>query len=129
MLRELNENEMEMVSGGIVDPENHPGPTYPGTELWDVNAIPAGGGGDWNDSLQDWGSNAVMTGAGLAGTGLIVTQLDSPLPGPADAVGAGMVIAGGVTAVVGAVGWLIGSIGDLFDGDDNASSGNNNSGS
>lgn len=37
MLREINEKEMMMVSGGMYDPPPG-GPTIPGTELWDVNS-------------------------------------------------------------------------------------------
>ena len=74
-----------------------------------------GGGWHWDDDLRSWGASTVTTGAGIAGTSLIVTQVDSPLPGPADAVGAGMVLAGAGTAIAGGLAYGIGSIGGLVD--------------
>ena len=53
--------------------------------------------------------------AATAGAGALVTQADSPLPGPADAVGGVMTIAGVATVVIGEIAYIGGSIGQLFE--------------
>lgn len=65
--------------------------------------------------ITDWGSDTVMVGASIAGSGALVTQVDSPLPGPADVVGGAMVVGGIATMAVGAVAYVGGSIGQLLD--------------
>ena len=74
-----------------------------------------GGSWSWDDSLRSWGTSAATTGAAIAGTGLITTQVDSPLPGPADVVGGGMVVAGAGTAIAGGVAYGVGTIGGVLD--------------
>lgn len=62
------------------------------------------------ERVTDWGSSAMTSGAAMAGAGALVTQADSPLPGPADVAGVAMVGAGLATAAVGFVAFVGGSI-------------------
>ncbi len=71
----------------------------------------------WAEELMDWGLGGVAIGAGTAGTGAILTQADTFLPGPADVVGAGFIIAGAGITAVGAGAFVVGSVGQLFDGE------------
>ena len=60
MLRELNENEMEMVSGGSIDWE--PTPAGPGTEVW----------GFWGDL-----GSLISSMASAMAFGMIIAQKDN----------------------------------------------------
>lgn len=73
------------------------------------------GAGFFGD-LADWGTQTAATGGAVAVSGAAVTQLDSPLIGPADAVGGAMIVAGAATAVVGGAAFVVGSIGEAFGG-------------
>ncbi|MEP3866391.1 MAG: hypothetical protein ABJM83_20780, partial [Paracoccaceae bacterium] len=61
------------------------------------------------------GSTTASTGGVIAGAGALVTQADSPLPGPADVIGGGMIIGGVATAAVGGAAYAAGSIGGAID--------------
>ena len=62
MLRELNENEMEMVSGGSIDWQ----PTrFPGAEVWDVNDSEFAQGGSDGTFAQDTGGDAFGNATGV----------------------------------------------------------------
>jgi hypothetical protein len=67
------------------------------------------------DGVRDWGAGAVGVGAGLAGTGAIVSQYDGPWVGPADVVGGFLIVLGGSTALVGGTAFLTGSAADAMD--------------
>lgn len=93
--------------------------------LLDVNAV-AGGNGPVcpptttgiADGIRDWGPGTVGVGLGVANTGAVVSQLDTPGIGPMDALGGGMVVVGGGAAIVGGVAYRTGCIADSMDQSD-----------
>ncbi len=71
-------------------------------------------GGKLSDTLLQTGTNLATDGAAVAATGAIVTQVDSPLIGPADVVGGAMIIFGAAEAAVGGVLAAAGAVLQLF---------------
>ena len=70
----------------------------------------------WDDGLRQWGSEAVAVGLGTMMTGAAVTQLDTPIPGPADVAGVAIGAGGAVIASAGAISFVAGSVGGFVDG-------------
>lgn len=70
---------------------------------------------DWDDQFRDSGAEMVLLGAATITGGALVTQIDSPLPGPADLVGGGIAAVGVVEIVVGSLTYGAGAIGGAVD--------------
>ena len=70
---------------------------------------------EWDDNLRGGAVGAIASGAASAGTGLIATQMDSPLVGPADVYGAGLFVVGVITVTGGLVAGAVGLVGGAVD--------------
>ena len=51
-------------------------------------------GFEWDNDFREEGFDAVMLGAATITSGAVVTQFDSPLPGPADLLGGAIIVIG-----------------------------------
>jgi hypothetical protein len=72
-------------------------------------------GFEWDNDFREEGFDAVMLGAATITSGAVVTQFDSPLPGPADLVGGAIIVIGVAEIAIGTVVYGTGLVGGVID--------------